>query len=87
VFSLTGIQKHVVGVAGWVAILTYIQKKRNEYLEEKDAVLRHYIELHPEEFPIPGILICIIHIYWISSSLLIPVKLQYHKIDEGAFCE
>ncbi|KAL0880827.1 hypothetical protein ABMA27_002012 [Loxostege sticticalis] len=51
VFS--GIQKHVVGVAGWVAALTFIQKKRDEYLAEKDAVLRHYIELHPEDFPVP----------------------------------
>lgn len=49
-----GIQKHLLytGVAalfgktadGW----------RNTYLAERDAILRHYIELHPEDFPMPG---------------------------------
>ena len=27
---------------------------RNEHLAERDAVLRHYIQLHPEDFPDPG---------------------------------
>ncbi|KAL4702272.1 hypothetical protein ACJJTC_018586 [Scirpophaga incertulas] len=49
----SGIQKHVVGVAGWIGVLTFVQNKRNNYLAEKDAVLRHYIELHPEDFPEP----------------------------------
>lgn len=52
VFS--GIQKHILLVAGFVGGLTLIQNKRNEYLAEKDAVYRHYIELHPEDFPTPG---------------------------------
>ncbi|XP_045768962.1 NADH dehydrogenase [ubiquinone] 1 subunit C2 [Maniola jurtina] len=50
---MSGIQKHILGVVGWTAVLTYVTNKRHEYLAEKDAVLRHYIELHPEDFPIP----------------------------------
>ncbi|XP_041987385.1 NADH dehydrogenase [ubiquinone] 1 subunit C2 [Aricia agestis] len=49
----SGIQKHIAGVAVWTIGLNYVQNKRNEYLAEKDAVLRHYIELHPEDFPEP----------------------------------
>ncbi|XP_028168904.1 NADH dehydrogenase [ubiquinone] 1 subunit C2 [Ostrinia nubilalis] len=49
----SGIQKHIIGVAGWVAVLSYVQKKRDAYLAEKDAVLRHYVELHPEDFAVP----------------------------------
>ncbi|KPI96803.1 NADH dehydrogenase [ubiquinone] 1 subunit C2 [Papilio xuthus] len=49
----SGIQKHILGVAGWCALLNYVQNKRNEYFAEKDAVYRHYVELHPEDFPIP----------------------------------
>ncbi|XP_028034300.1 NADH dehydrogenase [ubiquinone] 1 subunit C2 [Bombyx mandarina] len=51
VFS--GIQKHIIATGGWVSILSYVQHKRNEYLAEKDAVYRHYIELHPDDFPVP----------------------------------
>lgn len=40
--------------AGFIGILTYVQKQRDSYLAEKDAVYRHYIELHPEDFPVPG---------------------------------
>ncbi|CAG9785553.1 unnamed protein product [Diatraea saccharalis] len=50
---MSGIQKHVLGVAGWMALLTYVQKKRDEYLAEKNAVLIHYVELHPDDFPVP----------------------------------
>ncbi|CAH0714243.1 unnamed protein product, partial [Brenthis ino] len=50
---MSGIQKHVLGVVGWTALLTYVSNKREEYLAEKDAVLRHYIQLHPEDFPTP----------------------------------
>ncbi|XP_023936470.1 NADH dehydrogenase [ubiquinone] 1 subunit C2 [Bicyclus anynana] len=50
---MSGIQKHIFGVVGWTAAITYVQNKRSEYLAEKDAVLRHYIELHPEDFTTP----------------------------------
>ncbi|KAJ2946812.1 hypothetical protein O0L34_g16136 [Tuta absoluta] len=48
VFS--GIQKHVVMTALWVPLLQFAQNKRNAYYAERDAVFRHYIELHPEDF-------------------------------------
>ncbi|XP_073949481.1 NADH dehydrogenase (ubiquinone) B14.5 B subunit [Choristoneura fumiferana] len=51
VFS--GIQKHILGVVGWTAVLTYAQERRDAYFAERDAVYRHYIELHPEDFPVP----------------------------------
>lgn len=35
-------------------IFMFIQKKRNEYFAEKDAIYRHYVELHPEDFQEPG---------------------------------
>lgn len=36
---------------------TFIDRKRNEYLAKRDAVLRHYVELHPEDFPVTGELV------------------------------
>lgn len=36
---------------------------RNEHLAERDAVLRHYVQLHPEDFPDPGK----VSIIWISN--------------------
>ncbi|KAI5635641.1 NADH-ubiquinone oxidoreductase subunit b14.5b (NDUFC2) domain-containing protein [Phthorimaea operculella] len=51
VFS--GIQKHVLLTALWVPFLQYAQNKRDAYYAERDAVFRHYIELHPEDFPEP----------------------------------
>ncbi|KAJ8721623.1 hypothetical protein PYW07_002398 [Mythimna separata] len=51
VFS--GIQKHVLLTAGFIGVLTYVQNQRESYLAEKDAVYRHYVELHPEDFPVP----------------------------------
>lgn len=29
---------------------------RNEHFAKRDAILRHYVELHPESFPDPGML-------------------------------
>lgn len=31
----------------------FIEERRLNYLSERDAVLRNYIELHPEDFPVP----------------------------------
>ncbi|XP_045495213.1 NADH dehydrogenase [ubiquinone] 1 subunit C2 [Colias croceus] len=50
---MSGIQKHAIATAGWCAILQYFTKQRENYLAEKEAVHRHYIELHPEDFPVP----------------------------------
>ncbi|TMW49213.1 hypothetical protein DOY81_005695 [Sarcophaga bullata] len=47
----SGIQKHIAfAVAGGV-IGKYIDGKRNEALATRDAILRNYVELHPEDFP------------------------------------
>ncbi|CAG9809875.1 unnamed protein product [Chironomus riparius] len=50
---MSGIQRHVaVGTAG-VFFGCWVNKKRDEHYAERDAVLRHYVELHPEDFPDP----------------------------------
>ncbi|XP_043190013.1 ethylene-responsive transcription factor ABI4-like isoform X2 [Amphibalanus amphitrite] len=50
---LAGIQRHIaLGGIGWVAGL-YINKWIESNSAERDAVLKHYIQLHPEDFPVP----------------------------------
>ncbi|XP_058467604.1 NADH dehydrogenase [ubiquinone] 1 subunit C2 [Malaya genurostris] len=49
---LSGIQKHIIAAVSIGAIAVAVDKWRNDYFAEKDATLRHYIELHPEDFPI-----------------------------------
>ncbi|XP_022218993.2 NADH dehydrogenase [ubiquinone] 1 subunit C2 [Drosophila obscura] len=49
---LSGIQKHIAFAAIGGGAGYYFDQKRNEYLAKRDAVLRHYIELHPEDFPV-----------------------------------
>ncbi|XP_053698415.1 NADH dehydrogenase [ubiquinone] 1 subunit C2 [Sabethes cyaneus] len=49
----SGIQKHIIAAVAASVIATTVDKWRNQYLAEKDATLRHYIELHPEDFPAP----------------------------------
>lgn len=39
-----------IGIAGGKIVDGW----RNDHLAERDAVLRHYIQLHPEDFPDPG---------------------------------
>ncbi|XP_068632752.1 NADH dehydrogenase [ubiquinone] 1 subunit C2 [Battus philenor] len=51
--AFSGIHKHVIAAGGWCALLNFVQNKRNEYYAEKDAVYRHYVELHPDDFPTP----------------------------------
>ncbi|XP_063914354.1 NADH dehydrogenase [ubiquinone] 1 subunit C2 [Zophobas morio] len=48
---MSGIQTHVLVTAGGAAIGKYVDDYRNEYLAERDAVFRHYVDLHPEDFP------------------------------------
>lgn len=48
---IEGIQKHI-GVTTLAAFLgKYLDEYRDDYLAERDAVFRHYIELHPDDFP------------------------------------
>jgi len=42
------------GIAGATA-LYYLKQCRNGYLADKDAMYRHYIQLHPEELSAPGL--------------------------------
>ncbi|XP_047018870.1 NADH dehydrogenase [ubiquinone] 1 subunit C2 [Helicoverpa zea] len=51
--AFSGIQKHILLTAGFIGLFTFAQKTRNSYLAEKDAVYKHYISLHPEDFPEP----------------------------------
>lgn len=54
IFRITGIQKHFL-YAGVAAVgAKIIEGWREDYLAERDAVFRHYIQLHPEDFPLPG---------------------------------
>lgn len=49
-----GIQMYpIYFVAAFTAGNFFLEYRRN-YWAERDAVLRHYIELHPEDFPAPG---------------------------------
>lgn len=38
---------------GFTAGHLFLQYRKNSWAE-RDAVYRHYIELHPEDFPAPG---------------------------------
>ncbi|XP_055836969.1 NADH dehydrogenase [ubiquinone] 1 subunit C2 [Episyrphus balteatus] len=49
----SGIQKHVIFTIIGASAGVYFDKKRNEHIADRDAVLRHYISLHPEDFPTP----------------------------------
>lgn len=51
--SILGIQKHILATLAGAAVGQFVDQKRNDYLAERDAVLRHYIELHPEDFQQP----------------------------------
>ncbi|XP_052867126.1 NADH dehydrogenase [ubiquinone] 1 subunit C2 [Anopheles cruzii] len=51
VFS--GIQKHISAALAVGAFATIVHKWSEAHFAEKDATLRHYIELHPEDFPTP----------------------------------
>ncbi|CAH1104887.1 unnamed protein product [Psylliodes chrysocephalus] len=47
----SGLQKHVLLSAGLAGIGKVVDDYRNQYMADRDAVLRHYVELHPEDFP------------------------------------
>ncbi|KAF7281228.1 NADH dehydrogenase (ubiquinone) B14.5 B subunit [Rhynchophorus ferrugineus] len=48
---LSGVHRYVLIVGGSMAAGIYVEKKRAEHLATRDAMFRHYIELHPEDFP------------------------------------
>lgn len=53
--SIAGIQNHFLYATLGAGFGYWINGKRNNYLAEKDAILRHYVELHPADFPTPGL--------------------------------
>lgn len=42
------------GIFG-AATMFYYEKYRTGYLADKDAMFRHYVKMHPESFPAPGL--------------------------------
>ncbi|XP_012252163.2 NADH dehydrogenase [ubiquinone] 1 subunit C2 [Athalia rosae] len=49
----SGLQKHLSYTLIGIGLGYYAQKYVSKVLSEKDAVLRHYVILHPELFPEP----------------------------------
>ncbi|KAJ8927115.1 hypothetical protein NQ314_020388 [Rhamnusium bicolor] len=47
----SGIQKHISATAICAGIGKIAEDYRSQYLADRDAVFRHYIQLHPEDFP------------------------------------
>ena len=54
-YLLSGIQQHLLFGAVGAAIGIIGQKLYDDHNNEKNAVYAHYITLHPEDFPMPGI--------------------------------
>ncbi|XP_044255722.1 NADH dehydrogenase [ubiquinone] 1 subunit C2 [Tribolium madens] len=48
---MSGIQVHAFVTVAGAALGKYIDDYRNDYFAERDAAFRHYIQLHPEDFP------------------------------------
>uniref|UniRef100_T1GTF6 NADH dehydrogenase [ubiquinone] 1 subunit C2 n=1 Tax=Megaselia scalaris TaxID=36166 RepID=T1GTF6_MEGSC len=49
---LSGVQKHIILGVGGVLLGSWLEEKRVAHFAEKDAVLRHYVQLHPDDFPV-----------------------------------
>ncbi|EDW65082.1 NADH dehydrogenase [ubiquinone] 1 subunit C2 [Drosophila virilis] len=49
--AFSGIQNHIAFTAIGAGLGAFIDKQRDAYLAKRDAVLRHYVELHPDDFP------------------------------------
>ncbi|XP_037927982.1 NADH dehydrogenase [ubiquinone] 1 subunit C2 [Teleopsis dalmanni] len=48
----SGIQQHIGFTAIGGALGLYFDGKRDAHLAKRDAVLRHYVETHPDLFPV-----------------------------------
>lgn len=73
--AFAGIQKHVVITALAAGGGKVVDNWRNEYMADRDSTLRHYIELHTEDFPTPGKLSLLLTIT-IHLLILITIILQ-----------
>lgn len=50
---LSGIQRHIIAMSGAAVFGEGFRRFTGYYSSERDAALRHYIMLHPEDFPEP----------------------------------
>ncbi|XP_030750725.1 NADH dehydrogenase [ubiquinone] 1 subunit C2 [Sitophilus oryzae] len=48
---LSGIHRYAFAGVGGFFVGKVLDDWRESYLAERDAILRHYVELHPEDFP------------------------------------
>ncbi|XP_023029832.2 NADH dehydrogenase (ubiquinone) B14.5 B subunit [Leptinotarsa decemlineata] len=48
---MSGIQRHIGVSIAAAYVGQVVDNYRTKYLADRDAVYRHYIQLHPEEFP------------------------------------
>ena len=48
---MSGVQRHVAFGAIGLALGIYFENMLREHSAKRDAVLRHYVELHPDDFP------------------------------------
>lgn len=64
--------KHVLAIGGGFVVGDFIWKWNKSVAERKDSILKHYAELHPDDFPIVGKLhrTCIIFCINPDSSLI-----------------
>lgn len=46
-----GVQKHILLTVAGVALGFYLEDRKSKRVAERDAVYRHYVQLHPEDFP------------------------------------
>lgn len=49
--SVSGLPRYVFVTGAFAVAGKYLNDFRNQYLAERDAVFRHYVSLHPEDFP------------------------------------
>lgn len=62
-----GFPRHIAfSVASYFCFRFYVQYNE-DYNAERDAVYRHYIQLHPEDFPPPGKLISLCLLEWVCN--------------------
>lgn len=52
---------HIVGLPAYASAIaityygfSWLQKYANDYYADRDAMLRHYVQLHPDDFQPPG---------------------------------
>ncbi|XP_013780916.1 NADH dehydrogenase [ubiquinone] 1 subunit C2-like [Limulus polyphemus] len=49
--AISGIQKHIISLGTGAVLGEMFYNRQKRITAERDAVIRHYIQLHPEDFP------------------------------------